>query len=175
MNPLLPQSELMSLMGNERFVRRANDDDVFWVSDTPRREPEEACHNLEKRLFAQGFTVATTDTALWRIDLTEDRWGVMLDHVAPMLPVALPQMEKYMPVYALSRLLYAHPCTWQEQPKSLLRAILKWLDQPETLLRSIPSLQEACAERLRKGQPLPYVGCGMLSAWLQKVESGDIE
>ena len=175
MNSLLPQSELMTLMGNGRFVQRANDDDVLWVSDMPRREPKEACIDLEKRLFVQGFTVVTTDTALWRIDLTEDRWGYILGQVAPIVPDALPQQEKYMPVYSLARLLYAHPCAWQVQPKPLLRVIIKRLDQPDSLLRSITSLQEACAERLRKRQPLPYAGCGMLSAWLQNVESGGIE
>lgn len=170
MKALLPQQEVRVLLGSGCFVRRAASDDALFVSDAPRLFLPDARAIAEQRLVLAGFCVWQTERGLWAIDLDESRWLALVSSLACRVPVGLPSDARLHGVFALARLLWAHPCEWSRQPREPLRALLKCFDQPEKLIRLAPELLELCAGRLRKGIPLPAAGAKWLFDWLAESE-----
>jgi hypothetical protein len=171
MNPL-PQEELAALMDG-CLLHRARSDDALYVSDAPRRLPEAKLGVLETSLSQHGFVCVRTERGLWKIDLSAARYRRLYEAFGNPAPVPFPADERNLDVYALTRLLTAHPAPRKAQPMEPLRAVLKRYARPAELRTLAARLLPDCAERLRKHQSLPYAAAGLLARWLR--EAGEEE
>jgi hypothetical protein len=147
-------------------VRPARDDDAFFVTDAPRRLPEENLSALERNLADNGYLIEATHRGLWRIDLDETRFMALCEAYRLPTPLKVPADDTLLGAYALVRLLLAHPAPWADQPRAPLRALLKRYDRREPFLTCVKRQTEACAVRLRKGGALPSAAAGILQTWL---------
>jgi len=168
----LPQKELAALLGDGCFLRRAKDDGALFVTDAPRRFAPEKLSAVEAALKARGFCCSLTPRALWRVDLAQARYVNLFTAYRYAEPPPFPADERLMRVYALARLLAAHPAPWEEQPPELLRALLKRCGRPAELLQIAPRVLETCARSLREHRPLPSAAAGMLYQWLTETGKG---
>lgn len=168
MNTPLPQSEVKAILGGKCFIRKAAEDFALFVTDAPRRMPDTQLKALSDQLAGQGFRQWTTERGLWAIDLDEQRWFFLLKPFEHTVPCSIPEDGRLLDVYALMRLLKAHPAPLDGQPREPIRAILKRFDQPEEFIRIAPVLLQDSAKRLREHQPLPYAATGILCVWLNE-------
>lgn len=172
MNSPLPQAEVRALLGGGCFLRRADRDTALFVTDAPRRLTEAALADRERFLAAAGFRCGATPSGLWQIDPDESRWVSILRPYADVPPAGFPANEALWEVYALARLLRAHPSPWENQPREAIRGVLKRLDRTAELLRYAPALLTECAVRLRHRQALPCAASPLLDAWLAQHDRG---
>ena len=167
MTSQLSQAQLAQVLGSGCFVKRNARDNSLFISDAPRRLSPANLVQAEDALLHAGFTVHAGRDKLWLIDWTLERWHGWMARYAEVPPSTLPTQEARLEVYALERLLRAHPTAVEAQPLWMLRAMLKRVDRPGALAAVAPQLLKHCAQRLRLHQPLPSGGAGLLAAWLQ--------
>lgn len=149
------------------MLRLSRIDDCLWICDLPRRTNDPAA--IRNLLEASGFRLLpSTADGLWRIDLSlEDA----IFHIPAALP-SVPYQDRLHTLYALCRLLEAHPAPLAEQPMPLMRAILKLtLLEPNEQARQASRLYTLCAERFNRRMPLPSSVCGILAETIQKEEN----
>ncbi|MDD3214264.1 MAG: hypothetical protein PHY64_11350 [Eubacteriales bacterium] len=166
-----PQRELAALIGPSAFVRRAKTDDALYISDAPRRLPPEALILLEETLNKNEFCCRITNRGLWEIDLADERLLALLHSYPHGSNPKIPKDNALLPAYALIRLLQKHPAPWAKQPRGPIRAILKRMNLSQAEMNPVlQPLLETCAERLRKGLPLPSEAATALMDWLKRME-----
>jgi hypothetical protein len=163
----LPVGELSALLGEGCFLHIARGDDALFVTDAPLRFSRERRQNAARALMERGFVVDNTPAGLWKIDCSGERFFRIFDAFSTEPAAAFPVDERAADVYALERLLDAHPSPWKEQPTELLRAIAKNCGRREELIRRTPKILQNCAMRIRRGMPLPSAAAGMLRSWLR--------
>ena len=171
MNFKAEQQRLFDLLnGHARcFVRVCDGGSALWVSDFPRRCADAAA--VTDTLKQDGFQVQT-DGQLWYIDRTEERWRELLSDMPHSVP-QLPKDEKMHAVYALCRLLLAHPSQLQEEHMPVLRAAVKMAaGQTAQMTKTVRELHEEAAVRLRQGKTVAYDAGRILAAWLWTLEEG---
>lgn len=163
--------EALSASVGRCFVRVCADDGALWVSDAPRLGA--ALSPLEAQLKKQGVVVLPDASKnLWRLDWTPEAWLNRLE-ILPHQPPPLPVEAELHPAYALCRLLLMHPAPLEDQPMEMVRRVLKLTAKEKALKRAAPALQGLCAQRLRRGEPLPSAAGGILAGWLaEKAQKG---
>lgn len=171
MNFKADQQRLYGLLNEQTrcFVRVCDGRNALWVSDFPRRCAETAA--AEEKLKQAGFSVQK-DGGLWYIDWTEESWQQTLDSMPDGEPL-FPQAQKLHAVYALCRLLLAHPSQRQEEHMPALRAAVKLAaGQTVSIAKTVRELHEEAAVQLRRGRTVAYHAGRILAAWLQTLENG---
>ena len=169
----LPQTEARVLLGGGCFLRRADTDAALFITDAPRRLTAAALADRERSLAEAGFRCYATHGGLWTVDPDERRWQSILRPYADVPPAGFPTDEAFWEVYALARLLRAHPSPWEGQPREPLRGLVKRYGQRAEMLLYAPALLAECAVRLRQHQALPSAGAPLLDAWLSDHEKGE--
>ena len=149
------------------FVRVCDTDDALWISDLPRRMAN--VQQWENMLCNQGFACRLdTQTRLWYVDWTEERWEQMLVSYPDTLP-EFPAEEKYHAAYALCRLWLLHPSARTPENLPMVRRMLKLTAEPEgKLLAAIAPLHAQAARCLRDGIPMAYDAGRILAGWLNE-------
>ena len=161
MSVLLPTKELKGLLG-AGFVRLADGADSLWVSDAPRRLSQAELQAAEERLREKGFLCRNTERRLLAIDLSPERYGVLLASLHAPAP-AFPAEPRLWPVYELARLLLRRPALpLDAQSLPFLRQALKAVDMP----RLAAGMMAGCAAKLRRKEPLPGAVGPVLADWL---------
>ncbi len=155
------RADVRRLLGGGAFVRLAVDDDALLVSDAPRRMDADALAEAIGRLQAEGYVAWVTERGLLAIDWGERRWHIWEERGRICSEPTLPSDETLHAPYALARLLWAHPAPWHEQPRTLLRELVKAAARREGIVRIAPTMLTVCAERLRRHETLPTA-----AAWL---------
>lgn len=156
--------EGLNASGGSCFVRVCRDDGALWVSDAPRLGM--ALSPFKARLEEQGVAVLPDAlNGLWRLDWTLEMWQRRLEPL-PHTPPPLPVDADLHPAYALCRLMLTHPSPLERQPMAMVRRVAKLTAKEEALKRCVPALHGLCAQRLRKGEPLPSAAGAILAAWL---------
>ena len=146
------------------MLRLSRDDDCFWICDLPRRCSEAICDDTKAKATQAGFVIHLDETSkLWRIDLTLTD---TLFAVQPAQRVPFPRREALHPVYGLYRLLSAHPAPLEEQPRELLRGILKLTTQPPDDHTQTTQLTAQCAALLNRKRFLPSAACFALAHYI---------
>ena len=168
MNSPLPQAEIRGILSGKCFVHKATENDMLFVSDAPRRFTDEQLSMLSGRLTDLGFRQWSTGKSLWAIDMDEQRWLQLMKPFESFAIGSIPEDARLLDVYALMRLLFAHPAYWVNQPREPIRALLKRFDQPEEFIHIVPVLLQNSAKWLREHQPLPSAAAGILSVWLME-------
>ena len=141
------------------MLRISRTDDCFWICDLPRRTSD--LLPAKGALLEAGYSVKDDEELrLWRIDLPNDD---PIYHI-PLPKPAFPQRKETVPVYALWRLLSAHPSPFAHQPKALLRRIIKLVELPITERNAAAKrATEECAALLNRKQALPSAAAGVLA------------
>ena len=170
MNIFPPQAEVRAALGEGCFVKRSDDPAALFISDAPRRFAADQLIQAEQSLLQHGFTCERTPNALWRIDLTEARWLMLAERFGAVAPTAFPERKTLHGVYALARLLQAHPAPWPAQPREMLRQMLQNWNQPVMMETQAIHWTGDCAKRLRAHLPLPHAGAGILFAYIRREE-----
>ena len=156
---------IREISGQKAMLRLSRQDDCFWVCDLPRRLQSDDRTAAESRLREAGFLVSFDEYAsLWQIDLPlNDPLYAAEDQEF----LAFPQKEALHPIYALYRMLAAHPCPVEQQPFMILRGLLKCTAcSPEENKSKIAQLTEQCAACLNRKQPLPAAACHALQQYI---------
>lgn len=169
----LPQAEVRALLQTRGFVRAAVQADALLVTDVCLRMPREEQAKCISRCAQAGFRIWRNDQGLWAIDPDDARWQQLWDAWQDPADCGIPNVYALMDVYALARLLAAHPAPLVEQPKTMLRALLKSCDGKGTIATTAASDLQAFAEALRLHQPLPSAAAGLLFAWLLEHRKGE--
>lgn len=148
------------------MLRMSRTEDCFWVCDLPRRstDPEP----VKAALQAAGYRLWEDNVLrLWKIDLSDDDPLYHADRQVSTFP----RHEESLQLYALWRMLAAHPSPFVLQPKPLLRRILKLCELPITEQnKQIKQITAECAARLNRKQPLPYAAAGILAMTIEMEE-----
>lgn len=141
------------------MLRISRTDDCCWVCDLPRRTADPA--PAIAALRAAGYLLWEDDAQrLWKIDLPEDD---PLYHLGKQVAL-FPQKKESLPLYALWRMLSAHPSPLAQQPKPLLRRILKLCELPAAEQEPVAKqITAECAALLNRKQPLPAAAAGVLA------------
>lgn len=149
------------------MLRLSRSDDCFWVCDLPRRESDPSA--ARAALARAGFAILPhTADGLWHIDLPPEDTLFCIQAKMPVLP----QKQEQHTLYALCRLLLAHPAPLSRQPMDLVRALMKLtLLEPKETARQALRLYSLCAARLNRRQPLPAAACGLLVQTLQQEDN----
>ena len=147
------------------FLKRAPDEDHLFVSDAPRRLPDQAA---AQALFVQvGFAV-TEKEGLWFLDAPLAYY----EQLALSLPTAAlerPREEKVLDVWALACLLLKHPSPVSVQPLGPSRQVLKAIETgPGAVMGLVKTLPPEAAVLLRRKEPLPALAGGLLAQWLME-------
>lgn len=148
------------------MLRISRRDDCFWICDLPRRTTDFL--PAKDALLEAGYSVKDNEKLrLWQIDLPKDD---PIYHIITQKP-AFPQKGETMLVYALWRMLAAHPSPFVQQPKALLRKIIKLPELP-IAERNTAAKQaiEACAALLNRKQSLPSSAAGILAMTVLREE-----
>jgi len=164
-NPL-PVREIRGIIGDKGFLRLYGQDTFLYVSDLPRRVPADALVSIRQSLHDHGFLGRINSAGLLLIDLRPARWEAFLDAFPSAGETPFPHNESLHGVYALARLLSRHPSEFALQPADMVRAVLKRYAVKDELAKLAPRLHASCAERLRRGQPLPSALAKVLFFWL---------
>lgn len=165
------QQQLWQLLcetaSKQPMLRLSRTDDCFWICDLPRRISDTA--QIRTRLEAAGYSVTTGETdGLWHIDLSPT--DVL--YTPPAERPCLPQRSALHTLYALCRLLLAHPAPQEEQPMPLVRALMKLsVLEAEERNRQAVKLYSLCAERLNRRLALPFAACGLLVKTIQEEDA----
>lgn len=156
---------IREVSGQKAMLRLSRQDDCLWVCDLPRRLQNDDRMVAESRLREAGFLVRFDETAsLWQIDLPlNDPLYAAEDQEF----LTFPQKEALHPIYALYRMLAAHPCPVDQQPVTLLRGLLKCTAfSPKENKSIIAQLTGQCAACLNRKQPLPAAACHALQQYI---------
>lgn len=149
------------------MLRLSRTDDCFWICDLPRRISDTA--QTKTVLEAAGFSVTQGGKdRLWHIDLLQsDELFAPPEQKLPM-----PRKDSLHTLYALCRLLLAHPAPMEHQPMPLVRALMKLsVLEGEERIKHTAKLHAICAERLNRRLPLPYAACGLLVKTIQREDA----
>ncbi|MFH1512255.1 MAG: hypothetical protein ABIG45_02755 [Bacillota bacterium] len=166
-NPL-PAQELRRILGKQGFLRLYGQDQTLYVSDAPRRVPKETLERIQHTMREHGFAAETDSANLLCIDLQPARWKELLYSFPHLGGVPFPDDERLHVVYALARLLSRHPAEFELQPMELIRAALKQYGRKDGLIALAPQMLARCAEKLRRGEPLPSGLSHVLDTWLSE-------
>ena len=147
------------------FVRVCDDDGALWVSDLPRKYENHP--SLIPGLADEGFSVRLDEKSrLWYVDWTQERWLKTLETLPLEMPL-FPQKSELHEIYALCRLLLAHPAPLDDTQLPMLRRTAKWtVQQPGALSGSVQAAYEEAALRLREGKPVAHAAGRILAGWL---------
>ena len=161
------QQRIAAILGSQAFVKVAAEHDALFVSDAPRRMTGASLSALGSQLAQAGFVSWENERGLLLIDWDDAHWRQWAEgYQAASLP-GFPAAEEHFPIYALARLLAAHPYPLAAQPRAPIRLLLKNLRRTDALARAAFALHERCAQWLREGEPLPSAAAGLLSCWLR--------
>ena len=157
------QQELFNCLQEFGFVRRSRTDDAVFISDAPRRNEAEPLLSVAQRLTKMGYIITQTDHRLWKINLDDKRFQALFPHISDEKDRPFPvDFSASLTIYELACLLSAHPVAWEQQPKPMLCRIIKHADSATEMNQMAPILLGECAERLRRGEPLPSEAAGLL-------------
>ncbi len=159
-------ASIAAMLGCGGFVRRNTEDCSLWISDAPRRLEKAQLISAMAALEGEGYTVWRTSRQMLAIDWNEVRWQAWVDETTTVVDVPFPQDDCIFPVFALTRLLKAHPYAWHAQPKTLIRCLLKNMQNRNQLITCAKAIHQQCAVRLRRGDALPSAVAGVLTQWL---------
>ena len=165
--------ELTALLGEGCMVKTAAGERALFVTDAPRRLAAQALHDAETALNAKGFLISREENSLWNVDIDETRWQALLAKARITSDCPFPDEDRLHELYAVARLLAAHPSPWPLQPREPVRAVLKRYHRPTELLRYAPILHQQCAELLREHRALPSAMAGLLFCWIICNEGGN--
>lgn len=156
---------IQNISGQKAMLRLSREDDCIWVCDLPRRLLHHERTLAESHLREAGFLVRFDETtSLWQIDLPLND---SLFAAEGNQPLPLPRKEILYPVYALYRMLAAHPCPAEQQPITLLRGLLKCTAcSPEENKPKLAQLTSQCTACLNRKQPLPAAACHALQQYI---------
>lgn len=157
----LERATVRRIIGGSVFVKLAEGDDALLVSDAPRRMVAGALREAIDRLQAEGYVAWITERDLLAIDWDEKRWHAFCEPRQTCETLTIPSDATRHALYALARLLAAHPAPRKEQPLTLLRALVKAATRKDGLLKIAPAMLATCAVRLRQRETLPSA-----AAWL---------
>lgn len=148
------------------MLRISRTDDCYWVCDLPRRTTKTA--PAKNALQAAGYLLWEEEALhLWKIDLPENDPLYHMDKQ----DVAFPQKEEKLPLYALWRMLAAHPSPLAQQSKPLLRKILKLCEMPAAEQEhAAKQITAECAALINRKQSLPSAAVGVLAMIMIKEE-----
>ncbi|MBN1777162.1 MAG: hypothetical protein JW811_03485 [Clostridiales bacterium] len=164
-NPL-PVREIRKILGDQGFLRLYGQDTFVYISDVPRRTSADIIISMRQSLRKHGFTTQVDASQLLLIDLQPSRWKALLNTFQKAKTAPFPRDETLHPVYALARLLELHPSDCTRQPTDMIRAVFKQYAVKGGLPKLAPRLHARCAEKLRRGEPLPSVLAKVLYVWL---------
>ncbi len=164
-NPL-PAQELRRILGKQGFLRLCGQDRYLFVSDAPRRVSKETLERIQHTMREHGFSAETDSANLLCIDLQPARWRELLDSFPRVVGMPFPDDERLHGVYALARLLSRHPAEFELQPMELIRMALKQYGRKDGLIALAPRMHARCAEKLRRGEPLPSGLSHVFYTWL---------
>lgn len=172
MNTPAECAALAALLGGG-FVRIAQGDvGALFLSDAPRRLPQQAMEAALARLARAGYVARPTAAGLLALDWDEERWRIWRDACEQTPTAAFPRSETLWPAYSLATLLTRHPAPWDSQPRDMLRAVVKGSLAPQTMRRTAFALYTACAQRLRLHEALPATAAGALWNHVRMREGG---
>lgn len=157
----LERAAVRQIIGGSVFVRLAEGNDALLVSDAPRRMVAGALQEAIDRLQAEHYVAWVTARNLLAIDWDEKRWRAFCERRQTCETLTIPSDETQHALYALARLLTVHPAPCNEQPLTLLRALVKAATRKDGLLKIAPAMLATCAVRLRRRETLPSA-----AAWL---------
>lgn len=164
-NPL-PVREIREILGDQGFLRLYGQDQFLYISDAPRMVSGDTLTRMQNTMRERGFIVQTDPSDLLLIDLRPERWEALLNTFQSAAAAAFPQDERLIGVYALARLVSRHPSDFARQPMDMIRSVLKQYGIKDGLPTLAPKLYTRCAEKLRRGEPLPSALANALSTWL---------
>jgi hypothetical protein len=162
MKTLLPYGDARIALGEGCFIRALRADSALLVTDAPRRFDCDRLDAALRELTLRGLTVQMIGQGMWALDFAENRWLNLMESVKGAQDTGFPKDERWLPVYELARLLAAHPAPWEQQPREMVRALLKRYDQPEEMIQYALQAIRGCALLLRKKQVLPSAAAGLL-------------
>lgn len=139
------------------FLRRDQQLRALFVTDFPRRQPDNAEKTLS-HLQAAGFTV-TESKGLWLLDLNAEAQAEFIRSLpTPMIREDLP-----LEIRSLCRsLMSGGPQEANKQPWEAIKLVLARLDAKETHLL-IPELRALTAQYKRQKTPLPTAIVSLLN------------
>ncbi len=147
------------------FLRRAESDDFLLCSDAPRRLPHPAC---AAQLFHEAGLPLTEKDGLWFLDARAGDYRKLDFSLPENMPEKLPE-EKYMDIWALSRMLGGHQNNAACQPLWAVRRTLKAIEAGDKQVLSLSnSLPPRLAVLLRQKEPLPSLAGKLLNKWLSE-------
>ena len=162
------RAAVRQIIGGSVFVRLADEDGALLASDAPRRMDAYSLGEAITRLQAEGYAAWVTERNLLAIDWGELRWHSFGERHQACVTLAVPNEEAQHALYALARLLIAHPAPLHDQPRALLRRLIKAGAFKDGLVNIAPELTASCAERLRRHEALPSAATGLLVQALHK-------
>ena len=164
-NPL-PAQELREILAGKGFLRLYGQDSFVYVSDVARRVSAGELKSIMETMRERGFSLQISHAGLLLIDLLPERWEALFRSFQPVEPAPFPTVDLQIDVYALARLLGRHPSPFSRQPMELVRAMLKRFHGASGLPALARGMLGQCAQRLRRGEPLPSALADGLTVWL---------
>lgn len=151
------KTPLRRLLGPDSMLRFYRREDWLFVSDAPRRRPQQA-EALVRSLEEDGWQVLEAG-GLFLIDPDRGRW---LDLIRAVPGEPLPQaQETSLPLYSMARRMTRAAVSAEDQPIAPLRLMVKAVGRKDgsAVLRLMPAM---LAELQRRRQPMPEAAGWML-------------